>query len=183
MACTNESSQTNNEKLEVLHVIDQRNAQRDYIEIVVVTSLKDYMATQSAEKHDHQAIESESYYKARLWFGDNRKTREQVIRFIKKEDLTDRRFLFLRITGHLFISETEVNYRPDRARPIMGWTLIAMLTVEIWAGILSAYAKSPEFSHSFLPHFQIFCVWAIFTGILITFFIAPATLMKKRGVS
>jgi hypothetical protein len=93
--------------------------------------------------------------------------------------ITDFRIKFLRFTGHLKISETAVNYKPDPARPWMGWSLIAIVTIKIVAGLLRVYSTKPHLTHSLIPHVQLLNEWALNFGILYLFFIAPSNYLKR----
>jgi hypothetical protein len=174
------------DEVQVHYILEQKNAERDIVEVVVVYSLKDYMAIIDSEKRDFLPIDNEAFYKARLrplgLFDDNRKTREKVVQFIKNQDLTDRKFLQLRMTGHLVINETEVDYKPNHANPRIGWSLIAIITLEIFAGLFSVYATHPDLSDKFFPHLMVMSTWLVFCEILRFFFIAPSEFMKSRGV-
>jgi hypothetical protein len=174
------------DEVQVHYILEQKNAERDFLEVVVVYSLKDYMAIIDSEKRDFLSIDNEDFYKARLrplgLFDDNRKTREKVVQFIKNQDITDRKFLKLRMTGHLIISETKIDYKPNRANPWMGWTLIAIITLEIFAGLFSIYVTNPDLSNKFFPHLMVMSTWLFFCGALHFIFIAPSDFMKKKGI-
>jgi hypothetical protein len=174
------------DEVQVHYILEQKNAERDFIEVVVVYSLKDYMAIIDSEKRDFLSIENEDFYKARLrplgLFDDNRITREKVVAFIKNQDLTDRKFLKLRMTGHLVINEAEVDYKPNRANPWMGWSLIAIITLQVFAGLFVVYATHPDLSDKFFPHLMVMSTWLFFCGLLHYIFIAPSEFMKSKGV-
>lgn len=165
-------------------ILKQINMEDEFVERIAVSSLKDYMAIIEPERSDYLSIKKEKCYQARFgwWFDDCEETREQVIKFINKERITDCRFVKLRMTGSLIINESEVNYKPDRARPWMGWSLIAIITLEILAGLFSVYVTHPGLSGKFLPHFMVMSTWLFFCGALHFIFIAPSDFMKKKGV-
>lgn len=163
-------------------VMKQLIVKGDYYENNAQSSYLRYLAMMDAESSDIQAITNEYHYFYRFWWFDDDNIRAQMIAFKRREGITDFKIKFLRFTGHLNISEEAVSYKPDPARPWMGGSLIAIVTIQIMAGLFSAYAAAPQLTHSLFPHLQIFSVWAVSSGILYLFFIAPAKYLKRRGV-
>jgi hypothetical protein len=64
----------------------------------------------------------------------------------------------------------------------MGWTLIAIITLEIFAGLFSIYVTNPDLSNKFFPHLMVMSTWLFFCGALHFIFIAPSDFMKKKGI-
>jgi hypothetical protein len=163
-------------------VMKQLNVKGDYYENNAQRSYLRHLAMMEAEISDLQAITNEYHYFFRFWWFDDDKIREQMIKFKKIEGITDFRIKFLRFTGHLKISEEVVNYKLNSARPWMGWSLIAIVTIKILVGLLLEFTTTPQLSHNLTPHLQLLSLWALNFGILYLFFIAPSNFLKRKGV-
>jgi hypothetical protein len=169
------------ENVNINIILEQTNIEEEFIESLNVRSLKMYMAIIEPERSDYLSIKKEKCYKTRFgwWFDDEEKIREQVIKFINKEGITDCRFVKLRMTGSLIITEAGVNYKLDRALPWMGWSLIALFTLEILTGLFSAYASHPNHPNKIFPTLEVLSAWLLGCEILRFLFISPSDFIKK----
>lgn len=165
-------------------ILEQSNIEKEFVDHLKASSLKMYTAIIEPEKSDHLAIKKEKCYQARFgWcFDDEEKIREQVIKFINREGITDRQFIKLRMTGNLNIGENGVSYKPDRMMPYMGWSLIAILTLQILSGLLSAQLSHPELAIRFFPTMMVISIWFLASSSLHYLFISSSVFMKKKGV-
>lgn len=118
-----------------------RIAGRDYYESRIPDSIKVYLATTPSQRLDEEAVDNERLFFYRFGIDMPHPIRQQVVEIKRQHGLTDAECRWLRRSGQLRISRSEVKLVADRWVPATGWIYALMLAV-IFGGMLLAIGIS-----------------------------------------
>lgn len=108
----------------------QRNAGRDYHEVLAPQSLEAFLAITPQEEIDRVTLDNANLFKQRFGFEVARRAvREQVLAIQQGNEYTDREICWLRRAGQLRVRRDRAWLVQDRSMVVAGWIQIAALAL------------------------------------------------------
>jgi hypothetical protein len=160
----------------------QRIAGRDYHEHVTPSTVELMLATWDMEKLDHQAKTNPYMFKLRYKFEATTVVRSQVVDFQRKYDLSDREIRWLKRSGLVRTTRTEMRIDTSRTMPILGWAQIAFFSLIIALMVLQVgFSKAPEWQQG-LGFLSLLGFWFSIAWVMNKLYIWPWQVLKQAGV-
>ena len=161
--------------------LEQRTAGRDYHEYFIPGSIKLVLATWSKEKLDSVAKVNERMFLYRFGFKATRVAREKVIDFQNKYDLSDSEVRWLKRSGHLRVTRTEMNIDASRFMPVAGVVQLPVLSL-VFIGMIFqvAYSAAPAWKQG-LGQTSLALLWFGGATLLYKLYLAPWRTLKESG--
>ncbi len=162
----------------------ERNAGHTYNEhneYTVSGSMKLILATWPKAKLDAHALDNVEMFRQRFGFEQPTVVRKQVLEIENKLDLTDRDIRWLRYAGHLIIKGNEVEIKPARLMPFVGWVQLALFGFTyLLLGLQIAFSTAPAWKQG-LGEIAVVGVSYGVMWILNSFYFAPWRALKRSG--
>ena len=161
---------------------EQRNAARDYHEHVAPGSVELMLATWDMDKLDHQAQANPYMFKLRFGFDATTEVRAQVMRFQKRYDVSDREVRWLKQSGYIRTTRTDMRVDASRTMPILGWTQLVFFTFVIGLMVLPiALSNAPQWQQG-LGLLVMGSLWFGVAWMMHRLYIGPWQILKQAGV-
>jgi hypothetical protein len=160
----------------------QRNAGRDYVEVVVPGSMEIFMASRSGEELDRIALGNEHLFRYRFGFHANKAVRQQVLEIKQRYDMTDHDVRWLCRSTQMTIRNNQARISPDRITPAVGWLSFFALSF-VCAGMIFQieFSSAPAWKQ-LLGHLFVGGLWFGMAWVLKVLYIAPWRIMKRATI-
>ncbi len=160
----------------------QRNASRDYNEIVIPGSMKILLATWKQERQNSMAVENSYFFRYRFGFEAPKAARKQVLAIQNEFDLTDREIRWLRRSGQLNVSRTEAKLAPSRLMPAAGWIQVSILSFACLVMAMQIAVSSAPAWKQALGQLMVCGLWFGGAYMLNSLMLAPWGMLKRVGL-
>jgi hypothetical protein len=129
----------------------QRNALRDYNEVLAPQSVGLYLAVTPQEDIDALTLNNATLFRRRFGFEAAKEmVRAQVLDIRQRYEMTDREIRWLRYSGLLSVTRTEARLAPDRRIAVLGWVQVALFSMIFGGWVLQfGVAELPAWKQMF----------------------------------
>lgn len=139
------------------------------------------LATWPKEKLDRLAKNNEWMFRYRFRFTATRVVREKVIDLLNKYDLSDGDVRWLKRSGHLRASRTEMDIDPSRFMPVAGWVQLTVFSLLCTAMIFQiAFSTAPAWKQG-LGQMSLALLWFGGAALIYKLYVAPWRTLKASG--
>ena len=160
----------------------QRNAQRDYIEVLAPQSMKLYLVMAPQAHIDEQTLGNSGLFRHRFGFEAARhEVRAQVLAIQKRLEITDREMRWQRYSGQLQVTRTSATLKPDRMMPVLGWVQLSLFSLIFVAWVFQIGLSGTPAWKQILGQFAVAVVWSGVASVLLKLYIEPWNLLRKVG--
>ncbi len=123
----------------------QRNAGRDYHEVLALQSVELFLAVTPQAEIDRITLDNVNLFRHRFGFeAPRRRVREQVLAIQQINEFTDREIRWLRWSGQLRVRRDQATLAPSRSMAVAGWLQLAVLGLMCAAMVFAiAFSASP----------------------------------------
>lgn len=123
----------------------QRNAGRDYHEVLALQSVEVFLAVTPQAEIDRITLDNVNLFRHRFGFeAPRRRVREQVLAIQQTNEYADREIRWLRRSGQLRVGRDQAHLAPSRSMVVAGWLQLAVLGLVCAAMVFSiAFSASP----------------------------------------
>ena len=160
-----------------------RNAGRDYYEMLIPGSIKLVLATTKRERLNEMAQDNSYLFKYRFGFEATTPVRKQVIDMLNRYDFSDKEIRILKRSGQLVINRTSAKLKkPSRWVTALGWFYIGLVGLAVFTRLFTL-TKNNELQ-SIEQAIQVALTYAVFAVALwaiMTTFILPSRILKQSG--
>lgn len=120
----------------------QRNAGRDYHEVLALQSVELFLAVTPQAEIDRITLDNVNLFRHRFGFeAPRRRVREQVLAIQQINEYTDREIRWLRRSGQLRVGRDQAHLAPSRSMAVAGWIQVGVLAL-VCMGVVFAIAFS-----------------------------------------
>lgn len=128
----------------------QRNAGRDYHEVLALQSMDIFLAATPQEEIDQRTLDNANLFRHRFKFEAPRRiVREQVLSIRQINEYTDQEICWLRRSGQLRVRRDRAWLAQDRSMAVAGWIQVAVLTLVCMAMIfVIAFSTAPAWKQT-----------------------------------
>ena len=160
-----------------------RNAGRDYYEMLIPGSIKLVLATQSCERLNEMAQDNNYLFKYRFGFEATTPVRKQVIDMLKRYDLSDKEIRILKRSGQLVINRTNAKLKkPSHWVMALGWFYVGLVGLAVFARLFTlTQNKELESVEQALQVALTYAVFALVIWVIMTIFILPGRILRQSG--
>lgn len=160
----------------------QRNAGRDFVEVILIQSTEVFLETAPEEVIDEKTLHNPRLFKRRFGIEiANPEVRANTLALRRKMKLTDSEMRGLRKAGHLLLQPEKVELQPSRLSTFFGQFQLLLLSLFCAMCILQiALGSAPE-SKRLLGQLCFAAIWFGGTGVLHRLYIEPARVLKRIG--
>ncbi len=174
---TNQANNTN------INIADQqRNANRDYYEFNLASSMRVYMSTRSDDDLDRVAAMNQRMFKYRFGLTANATVRSKIIAIKSRYNLTDPEVKALLGSGQIRIKQQEVLATPDRVSPILGFVLLVIVSFICGLNIFSISVAQASPWRALIALGMIFIIWGICIYYTKKLMVAPWRILERSGI-
>lgn len=160
----------------------QRNAGRDYHEHVTPGTVELMLATWDMDKLDTQAKTNPYMFKLRYGFEATTAVRARVMGFQKRYDLSDCEIRWLKRSGHIRTTRTDMRIDTSRTTPAIGWAQVVFFTLVIALLVLQVgFSDSPQWKQG-LGFLLLASFWFGIAWVMHKLYIGPWQILKHAGV-
>lgn len=157
----------------------QRNAGRDYFEVLAPGSMEIFMASRSGEELDRIALGNEHLFRHRFGFHANKAVRQQVLEIKQRYDMTDHDVRWLCRSTQMVIRGDQARISPDRITPVIGWLSFFALSFVCTGMMLQITLSGEPAWKQLLGLLFVGSLWFGMAWGLRVFYIAPWRIMKR----
>lgn len=116
----------------------QRNAGRDYHEILALQSVEVFLAITPQAEIDRHTLDNANFFRHRFGFeAPRRRVREQVLAIQQANEYSDREIRWLRWSGQLRVNRDRAYLAPSRSMAVAGWIQVGVLGLMCAAVVFS----------------------------------------------
>lgn len=128
----------------------QRNARRDYHEVLALQSMDIFLAATPQEEIDQRTLDNANLFRHRFKFEAPRRiVREQVLSIRQTNEYTDQEICWMRRAGQLRIRRDRAWLVQDRSMVVAGWVQIAAITLVCLVMIFAiAFSVAPAWKQT-----------------------------------
>ncbi|MGP1716435.1 MAG: hypothetical protein ACTS9Y_04590 [Methylophilus sp.] len=174
---TNQANTTN------INIADQqRNANRDYYEFNLASSMRVYMSTRSDDDLDRIAATNQRMFKYRFGLTANATVRSKIIAIKRRYNLTDPEVRALVGSGQISVKQHEVFATPDRVSPVLGFVFFVIVSFICGLNIFSISIAQTSPWTVFIALGMIFSVWGLCIYYTKKFMVAPWRILERSGI-
>lgn len=119
----------------------QRNAGRDYHEVLALQSVELFLAVTLQAEIDQLTQDNVNLFRHRFGFEVPRRVREQVLAIQQTNEYTDREIRWLRRSGQLRVGRDQAHLAPSRLMAVAGWIQVGVLGL-MCAGVVFSISDS-----------------------------------------
>lgn len=161
----------------------QRNAHRDYNEVLAPQSVGLYLAVTPQEEIDALTLNNATLFRRRFGFEAAKETvRAQVLDMRQRHEMTDREIRWLRYSGLLHVTRDEAKLVPDRRIPMVGWFQLALFSPLFVIWVFQIGFSDGAAWKLFLGQAAVAALWFGAIWGLSKLYIEPWRLLRKVGV-
>ncbi|MDO8455301.1 MAG: hypothetical protein Q7T07_00100 [Burkholderiaceae bacterium] len=161
---------------------EQRNAAGDYHEYVTPSTVELVLATWDMDKLDRTAKANPSMFKLRYGFEATTVVRTQVVDFQKRYDLSDLEIRWLKRSGHIRITRTDMRVDVSRTMPILGWAQLVFFSLVVLLLVLQVgFSEAPQWKQG-LGFMLLGGFWFGIAWVMLKLYISPWQVLKQAGV-
>ena len=161
----------------------QRNAHRDYNEVLAPQSVGLYLAATPQEKIDALTLNNATLFRPRFGFEAAKQTvRAQALDIRQRHEMTDREIRWLRYSGLLHVTRDEAKLVPDRRIPMAGWFQLALFSPLFVIRVFQIGFSDGAAWKLFLGQATVSALWFSITWGLSKLYIEPWRLLRKVWV-
>lgn len=123
----------------------QRNAGRDYHEVLALQSVEVFLAVTPQAEIDRHTLDNANFFRHRFGFEvPRRQVREQVLVIQQANEYTDREIRWLRRSGQMRVGRDRAYLAPSRWMVVAGWLQLIVLGLMCAAMVfLIAFSAAP----------------------------------------
>lgn len=161
----------------------QRNANRDYNEVLAPQSLALYLAITPQAEIDALTLDNATLFRRRFGFEVAKQSvRAQVLEIRLRYEMTDREIRWQRYSGLLHVTRTEAKLVPDRRIVVAGWAQLVFFSILFGGWVLQiGVAELPAWKQMF-GQAAIATMWFAAGWALSKLYIEPWRLLRNVGV-
>jgi hypothetical protein len=161
-----------------------RNAGRDYYEMLIPGSIKLVLATQSRERLNEMAQDNNYLFKYRFGFEATTPVRKQIIDMINRYDFSDKEIRILKRSGQLVINRADAKLKkPSHWVMALGWFYVGLVGLAVFARLFTlTQNKELESVEQALQVALTYALFALVIWVIMTIFILPGRILKQSGV-
>lgn len=161
---------------------DQRNAGRDYHEHGSTGTVAQMLAAWEIEKLDYQARTNPYMFKLRYGFEATTAVRNKVLDFQGRYDLSDPEVRWIKRSGYMRTTRTDMRIDTGRTMPIVGWAQMAFFTFVIVVMVLQVgLSTAPQWNQG-LGLLMLGLFWFGIAWVMHKLYIGPWQLLNRAGV-
>lgn len=161
----------------------QRNALRDYNEVLAPQSMGLYLAVTPQEEIDALTLNNATLFCHRFGFEAAKEmVRAQVLDIRQRYEMTDREIRWLRYSGLLHITRDEAKLVPDRRIPMVGWFQLALFSPLFVIWVFQIGFSGEATWKLFVGQAIVGALWFGAIWGLSKLYIEPWRLLRKVGV-
>lgn len=160
-----------------------RNAGRDYYEMLIPGSIKLVLATTKRERLNEMAQDNNYLFKYRFGFEATTPVRKQVIDMLTRYDLSDKEVRILKRSGQLVINRTKATLKkPSRWITIFGWAYVVFIGLVVFARLYALTQNQElETAGQILQVILTYVIFSIVLWVVLSLFILPGRILKQSG--
>lgn len=160
----------------------QRNAARDYYELLIPGSIELMLAATPQAQLDELTENNPRLFRRRFGFKAIQAVRKQIIALQQIHEFDDSDIRWLKHAGHLQISRNAVRIQPSILMPILGWIqLVIFSSVYLSVAMQIILSTAPEWKQG-LGLIGATAFWFAGAGISRKLYLQPWSTLKRAGV-
>lgn len=162
----------------------QRNAGRDYHEVLALQSVELFLAVTPQEEIDRLTLDNVNLFRRRFGFEVPRRiVREQVLAIRQANEYTDQEIRWLRRSGQLRVRRDRAQLAPNRSMAVAGWIQVGVLALVCMAVVFAIWFSAAPAWKQMAGQFIVTAACFAGAWVLMKLYIEPWQLVRQAAQS